>query len=126
MYEHYGALIYKLLREQARMKKDKEENRQGRKQTRKRKDKEENRQGRKLTTKKTDKEENRQAREKTRKKKDKEERLEKLGLETLTSRREILCLNFALKCTKNEKLKHMFPKNDKKHNWKHEMKMYSR
>ena len=32
-------------------------------------------------------------------------RLEKLGLETLTSRREILCLNFALKCTKNDELK---------------------
>ena len=32
-----------------------------------------------------------------------EKRLAKLGLETLSSRRETLCLNFAIKCTKSEK-----------------------
>ena len=42
-------------------------------------------------------------------------RLAKIGLETLSSRRETLCLNFARKCTKNDKLKHMFPLNEKKH-----------
>jgi hypothetical protein len=41
--------------------------------------------------------------------------LAKLGLESLESRREILCLNFAKKCVNNEKLKHMFPKNLKSH-----------
>ena len=38
-----------------------------------------------------------------------------LELETLESRREQLCLKFALKCTKNDKLKHMFPLNQKSH-----------
>ena len=38
-----------------------------------------------------------------------------LGLETLESRRKHLCLNFTLKCVKNEKMKHMFPLNDKAH-----------
>ena len=41
--------------------------------------------------------------------------LAQLGLETLSDRRETLCLNFALKCTKNEKLSHMFPLNKKNH-----------
>ena len=41
--------------------------------------------------------------------------LAQLGLETLSDRREALCLNFALKCTKNEKLSHMFPLNQKNH-----------
>ena len=44
--------------------------------------------------------------------------LQKLGLETLKDRRENLCRNFALKCTKNEKLKHMFPLNAKRHKMK--------
>ena len=42
--------------------------------------------------------------------------LAQLGLETLSSRRETLCLNFALKCAKNPKLQHMFPLNEKNHN----------
>ena len=41
--------------------------------------------------------------------------LAQLGIETLESRREVLCLNFALKCVKSEKLKNMFPKNIKRH-----------
>ena len=41
--------------------------------------------------------------------------LAQLGLENLKSRREELCLNFAIKCTKNEKMKHMFPLNPKLH-----------
>ena len=41
--------------------------------------------------------------------------LAQLGLETLSDRRETLCLNFALKCTKHEKLSHMFPLNQKNH-----------
>ena len=44
-----------------------------------------------------------------------EKRLAKLGLETLSSRRETLCLNFAIKCTKSDKVKHMFPLSEKKH-----------
>ena len=40
--------------------------------------------------------------------------LAKLGIESLESRRENLCLNFANKCVKSERLKHMFPLN--KHN----------
>jgi hypothetical protein len=42
--------------------------------------------------------------------------LAKLGLETLASRRENLCLSFAKKCVKSEKMRHMFPKNIKSHN----------
>ena len=38
-----------------------------------------------------------------------------LNLETLAGRRESLCLNFALKCVKHEKLSHMFPINEKTH-----------
>ena len=41
--------------------------------------------------------------------------LEQLEIEDLKSRREALCLDFAKKCTKHEKLKHLFPKNSKEH-----------
>ena len=41
--------------------------------------------------------------------------LNKLSLETLNDRREKLCLSFAIKCSKNLKSKHMFPKNEKNH-----------
>ena len=41
--------------------------------------------------------------------------LVELGLETLDERREQLCLKFALKCSKNEKAKKMFPLNEKTH-----------
>ena len=44
--------------------------------------------------------------------------LAKLGLESLESRRENLCSNFANKCVKNEKLKHMFPINTQYHDMK--------
>ena len=39
--------------------------------------------------------------------------LEKLDMDTLKNRREILCLNFALKSRKCFKTKHMFPENKK-------------
>ena len=45
-----------------------------------------------------------------------EKSLRKLGMEKLSERREQLCLNFARKCVKNPKTKHMFPENIKKHN----------
>ena len=41
--------------------------------------------------------------------------LQKLDLQTLNERREELCLNFAQKCLKNIKTKHMFPINVKSH-----------
>ena len=41
--------------------------------------------------------------------------LQKLDLETLDERREKLCLNFARKCLKNNKTKHLFPINVKSH-----------
>ena len=41
--------------------------------------------------------------------------LAQLEIESLNSRRQELCLNFAMKCTKNEKMKHMFPLNPKSH-----------
>ena len=44
--------------------------------------------------------------------------LNRLDLESLHERRENLCLNFAIKCTKNKKLENMFPKNSKKHDMK--------
>jgi hypothetical protein len=44
--------------------------------------------------------------------------LAQLDLEDLKSRREILCLEFAKKCVKHEKLKHMFPENTKEHSMK--------
>ena len=42
-------------------------------------------------------------------------RLAILGLETLSARRETLCLNFAIKCTKCDKVSHTFPLNKKEH-----------
>ena len=44
--------------------------------------------------------------------------LARLNLETLASRREQLCLSFAIKCVKNPKLTHMFPTNEKPHEMK--------
>ena len=44
-----------------------------------------------------------------------ENALQVLELESLFSRREILCYNFAKKCLKNPKMKHFFMLNDKKH-----------
>jgi hypothetical protein len=41
--------------------------------------------------------------------------LAKLGLESLKSRREDLCLNFAKKCVKSDQFQHMFPKDIKSH-----------
>ena len=41
--------------------------------------------------------------------------LEKLDIETLKERRDQLCLNFALKSRKHQKLKHMFPENKRLH-----------
>ena len=42
--------------------------------------------------------------------------LAQLGLDDLDSRRKNLCLDFAKKCAKSEKMCHMFPKNTKNHN----------
>ena len=42
--------------------------------------------------------------------------LAQLGLDDLDSRRNNLCLDFAKKCAKSEKMCHMFPKNTKNHN----------
>ena len=44
--------------------------------------------------------------------------LNQLGLLTLEERRNNLCLNFAKKCTKSEKIKHIFPLNEQKHKMK--------
>ena len=41
--------------------------------------------------------------------------LNTLSLDTLEDRRERLCLTFARKCLTNEKMKHVFPINDKSH-----------
>ena len=41
--------------------------------------------------------------------------LARLGIETLHSRRESLCLNFAIKCAKSYKMKQKFPENEKSH-----------
>ena len=41
--------------------------------------------------------------------------LAELGLENLKERRELLCLEFARRCVKNEKSKYMFPGNNTKH-----------
>ena len=46
------------------------------------------------------------------------EGLKKLNLKRLDIRRENLCLNFAKKCLKNEKLKNMFPKRSRLHSMK--------
>ena len=42
--------------------------------------------------------------------------LAQLQIETLENRREELCLNFAQKCSKNEKMRKMFPLSSKTHN----------
>lgn len=44
-----------------------------------------------------------------------EHALSLLDLDSLAERREILCLQFAKKCLKNEKMKKFFPKNRKSH-----------
>ena len=44
--------------------------------------------------------------------------LKKLEMDTLKNRREVLCLNFALKSRKCLKTKHMFSENDKLHSIK--------
>ena len=44
--------------------------------------------------------------------------LQKLNLQTLEDRRIELCLNFALKCSKDSTLSHMFPKYVKEHGMK--------
>ena len=44
--------------------------------------------------------------------------LKELRLETLEKRREILCLKFAKRCLKNEKVKQIFEKNKSKHQMK--------
>ena len=36
-------------------------------------------------------------------------------MDTLEDRREYLCLKFAEKCLENEKMKHLFPLNEKDH-----------
>ena len=41
-----------------------------------------------------------------------------LDLQNLAERRELLCLNFAKNCLKNEKMRKYFPKNLKKHQMK--------
>ena len=41
-----------------------------------------------------------------------------LGIESLSDRREKLCLKFAKKCSKHEKTKQMFPLNEKYHGMK--------
>ena len=41
--------------------------------------------------------------------------LMKLDMTSLQDRRDILCLEFARKCSKNSKTKHMFPENKKIH-----------
>ena len=45
-------------------------------------------------------------------------RLAKLGLETLSNRREYLCLSFAQKCVKSKRTEHMLPINTKQHEMK--------
>ena len=47
-----------------------------------------------------------------------EHALKILDLESLSNRREWLCLNFAKKCLKNEKMRKYFPKNMKIHKMK--------
>ena len=44
--------------------------------------------------------------------------LKMLNLETLSKRRQTLCLRFANNCLKNEKVKDFFPKNNPKHKMK--------
>ena len=52
-----------------------------------------------------------------------EESLQKLNLTTLDLRRDQICLKFALNCRKDQRTKHLFPLNDKKH--KYEMRKIS-
>ena len=47
-----------------------------------------------------------------------DEALEILNLENLHARREKLCINFAIKCTKNDQTKNMFPEQPKQRNTK--------
>ena len=47
-----------------------------------------------------------------------ENALKTLNIDTLDERREKLCLNFAIKCTKNQRTKDMFPLKTKVHNMK--------
>ena len=49
-------------------------------------------------------------------------RLAKLGLETLSNRREYLCLCFAQKCVKSKRTEHMLLINTKQHEMKTRMK----
>ena len=42
-----------------------------------------------------------------------EEALEKINLEPLNERRNVLCLKFAKKCLKNKKVSNIFPTNEK-------------
>ena len=44
--------------------------------------------------------------------------LKKLKMKSLSERRENLCLNLAIKCTKNKKMKKMFPLNTRLHKMK--------
>ena len=48
--------------------------------------------------------------------KDYQDALDKIGLDTLEKRRDRLCLDFAKGCLKIEKLKKIFPLNNKKEN----------
>ena len=50
--------------------------------------------------------------------KDYKSALSQLKLESLSKRREILCLKFAKKCLKLNKFKRMFPMNNKSHSMK--------
>ena len=47
-----------------------------------------------------------------------EQALAELGILSLDERRENLCRNFARKCLKNNKAKHMFPTNENQHGMK--------
>ena len=47
--------------------------------------------------------------------KDYENALNILDMETLKERREALCLSFAKKCLRNDKMKHLFPPNNRTH-----------
>ena len=44
--------------------------------------------------------------------------LKQLNMKSLEERRENLCLDFAMKCTKNKRMKKMFPINKKLHKMK--------
>ena len=55
-----------------------------------------------------------------------EEALMRTGLTTLADRREKLCLNFAIKCTKHEKNCQMFPLNDSSHDMSGNMRNHEK